>query len=244
MYNSDFEAARDKVIGINRERTKIGTLSEKSQHAILKYYFVPDSDSHEIKLGSFYADAVGEDGIVEVQTRAAYRLKKKLMYFLAVSDVTLVMPCVYERRLMWIDPETGEQTEGRKSTKKGRLCELFHELYGIVDLLDNPRLHICVMQMNVTDYKLLNGYGEKKKIKAQKFDRIPDEIVRELYLNTPEDYLELLPDMPEGEFTAAEAAKAAKMKSQMTYSMIHVLEKMNLAEECGVRGRAKVYRLL
>ena len=34
-----FEAAKNRVIGINRERQGIGTLSEKTVHAVLKNYY-------------------------------------------------------------------------------------------------------------------------------------------------------------------------------------------------------------
>ena len=37
-----FEAAKSKVIGIDRQRLGIGTLSEKTVHAILKHYYEPD----------------------------------------------------------------------------------------------------------------------------------------------------------------------------------------------------------
>ncbi len=242
----DLEEAREKVIGNLREKRKIGTLSEKSLHAVLKFYFEPNGENHEVKLGSFFADAVGENGIIEIQTRAAYRLKTKLMYFLAVSDVTLVLPVIRKRKLIWIDPESGEMSEGGRVTKKGRLCDAFFELGGIIDLLDNPRLHVCVMLLDVTDYKLLDGYGDKKKIRASKFDRIPDEVIEEIYLNCPEDYLALLPseiyDLDE-DFTASELAKKCKLKSPHAYSLIHVLEKFDLIEETGRKGRAKSYKL-
>ncbi|MFQ8702418.1 MAG: hypothetical protein ACLR9I_01075 [Eisenbergiella sp.] len=37
-----FEAAREKIIGKDRERAGIGTLSEKTVHAVLKNYYAPD----------------------------------------------------------------------------------------------------------------------------------------------------------------------------------------------------------
>ena len=40
-----FEAAKNRVIGINRERQGIGTLSEKTVHAVLKNYYAPDTDT-------------------------------------------------------------------------------------------------------------------------------------------------------------------------------------------------------
>ena len=37
-----FENAKKKIIGIDRQRLGIGTLSEKTVHAILKNYYQPD----------------------------------------------------------------------------------------------------------------------------------------------------------------------------------------------------------
>lgn len=45
-----FERARGRVIGIERQRLGIGTLSEKTVHAVLKNYYAPDEDMHEIPI--------------------------------------------------------------------------------------------------------------------------------------------------------------------------------------------------
>jgi len=50
-----------------RERGKIGTLNEKTIHNALKCYYC-NEDGHEAKIGDFYADAIGENGIIEIQT--------------------------------------------------------------------------------------------------------------------------------------------------------------------------------
>ena len=45
MPNQDkFKAAKNKIIGVDRQRLGIGTLSEKTVHAILKNYYEPDED--------------------------------------------------------------------------------------------------------------------------------------------------------------------------------------------------------
>ena len=56
----------------------IGTLSEKTLHAVLKRYYEPYGDNHEVKIGGYVADIVGEHGIIEIQTRNFDRLRKKL----------------------------------------------------------------------------------------------------------------------------------------------------------------------
>ena len=45
-----FEYALDQVVGKTHIRDGIGTLSEKTVHAVLKYYYEPDSSHHEIPL--------------------------------------------------------------------------------------------------------------------------------------------------------------------------------------------------
>ena len=45
-----FERARGRVIGIERQRLGIGTLSEKTVHAVLKNYYAPDEDMQEIPI--------------------------------------------------------------------------------------------------------------------------------------------------------------------------------------------------
>ena len=45
-----FTAAKERIIGKNRERNGIGTLSEKTVHAVLKHYYAPDESQHELSL--------------------------------------------------------------------------------------------------------------------------------------------------------------------------------------------------
>ena len=70
-----FEAAKNRVIGINRERQGIGTLSEKTVHAVLKNYYAPDTDMHEIPIENFVADIFTGTEIIEIQTRSGYAEK-------------------------------------------------------------------------------------------------------------------------------------------------------------------------
>lgn len=64
-----FARAKNRVIGIKRERQGIGTLSEKTMHAVLKNYYAPDVDMHEIPIENFVADIYTGTEIIEIQTR-------------------------------------------------------------------------------------------------------------------------------------------------------------------------------
>ena len=69
-----FLQARKEALGRVGGAGGIGTLSEKALHAALKSYYEPDFESREVKVGSFVADIVGENGIIEIQTRGFDRV--------------------------------------------------------------------------------------------------------------------------------------------------------------------------
>lgn len=53
----------------------------KTLHAALKAYYEPDAESHEIKIGRYIADIVGENGIIEIQTQSFDKLRKNSRLF-------------------------------------------------------------------------------------------------------------------------------------------------------------------
>ena len=77
---------------MTEEKNGIGTLGEKTLHAVLKYYFEPYEDNQEIKLGKYIADIVGENGVIEIQTQNFNSLRNKLENFLEFCDVVIVYP--------------------------------------------------------------------------------------------------------------------------------------------------------
>ena len=70
-----FERARGRVIGIERQRLGIGTLSEKTVHAVLKNYYAPDEDMHEIPIENFVADIFDGEAVIEIQTRSFQNMR-------------------------------------------------------------------------------------------------------------------------------------------------------------------------
>lgn len=103
-----FEKAKQKIIGVDRQRLGIGTLAEKTTHAILKNYYEPDEDKQEIPIENYVADIYTENGIIEIQTRQFNKLRGKLNAFLPLYPVTIVYPIPREKWLIWIDEETGD----------------------------------------------------------------------------------------------------------------------------------------
>ena len=77
LYN--FEIALSHTLTTRTASQGIGTLGEKSLHAVLKRYYQPDESLHERKVGRMTVDAVLSDGsLLEIQTRGFSSLRKKL----------------------------------------------------------------------------------------------------------------------------------------------------------------------
>lgn len=243
LSNRRFEQAREKIIGSDRNRIGIGTLSEKTLHAILKNFYEPDEDKQEIPIDRFVADIFTGKEIIEIQTGQFNRMREKLKVFLKEYPVTIVYPIARERWLHWIDEETGEVSKGRKSPKKGNEYNAFVELYRIKMFLKEPNLKIKIILLDMDEYKILNGWGKHKKNNASKYDRIPNRFVEEICIERPEDYMQFLPmDLPEP-FTVKEYAKATKCGEQVAGVALNLLHYLDIVKRIGKKGNAFLYEV-
>lgn len=236
-----FEQAKEKIIGKDRQRLQIGTLSEKTVHAVVKHYYEPDEDKQEIPIEGLYADIFTGNEIIEIQTRSFDQVRKKLDRFLPEYPVTVVLPIPDTKWLIWIDEETGELTNPRKSPKKGSEYAAFKELYKIKPYLKKEGLTIVLLFLDMEEYRLLNGWSKDKKKGSSRYDGIPLRITREVRFERPSDYQVLIPDSLEGEFTCAEFAKAVKINNRQANLVLNILFYLDVVKRTGKRGRAFVY---
>ena len=144
-----FERASSEVTKEEHERSGIGVLNEKTLHAVLKRYYEPDTDRHEIPVGRYVADIIGEDGIIEIQTGSFTPLRPKLELLLDFADVTVVYPMAAVKYISWIDPDTGEMSAPRKSPKRMKPIDAFYQLIRIMYTLDNPRFHLRLVMLEL-----------------------------------------------------------------------------------------------
>ncbi len=232
----------------SRERKGIGTLSETGIHNALKYYFEPDGSCHEISVGGYVADIVGEDGIIEIQNGHFSAMKEKLAAFLEHSPVTVVYPCVIEKRITLIDPDTGEVISRRKSPKKGKIYDIVRELWSIAGLLESERLSICVFMLNAEEIRErcepTRGRGRRRRLKNYRpLDKLPAGYVGEIWLRSPEDHRKLLPGGLPEEFTTRDLREAAGIDAFCASSMVNLMTGLGQLERVGKRGNAYLYRL-
>lgn len=238
-----FEQAKNRVIGIKRERRGIGTLSEKTVHAVLKNYYAPDTDMHEIPIADFVADIYTGSEIMEIQTRSFHTMRRKLAAFLPEYPVTIVYPIPHVKWLFWMDTETGELSAKRKSPKKGTPYEAFIELYKIRPFLADKNLKFRFALIDMEEYRLLNGWSRDKKKGSDRYDRIPTAFVEEVCIDCRADYMQFVPyDIPD-EFTAKEFAGCAKIPLRLAQTVLLILNDLQIVKRIGKAGRSYLYQV-
>jgi len=228
----------------------IGTLGEKTLHAQLKRLFEPDTAAHEVRVGPYVADIVGESGIIEIQTGNFSRLRPKLTAFLEVSQVTIVYPIAHFKWLLWVEPENGEVISRRKSPRVGNYPDAMWELYRIMPLLTHPNLRLCLLLVDLEEYRLRDGWSRDKKRGSHRYERIPLGFAGRLDLRSPEDWRSpeaqaaffpaSLPEI----FTSKDYAKAARLSLNAAQTALRLLTHMGAAERQGKKGNLYLYEVL
>lgn len=236
-----FEQARKKVIGVDRQRLGIGTLAEKTVHAVFKNYYEPDEDRQEIPIEKYVADIYTGQEIIEIQTRQFNRMRNKLTAFLPLYPVTVVYPIPRTKWLIWIDEESGELSSPRKSPKRGTPYMAFAELYKIKSYLKDPNLRFRLVLTDMEEYRLLNGWSKDKKKGSSRFDRIPTQLVEEVIIERPEDYMQFIPLELEEPFTTKDFAKCAHIPVSLSQTVLNLLLYMEVVERVGKKGNSYLY---
>lgn len=220
-----------------RERTErvITTYSERDLHRSLKLKYCPDESLHELKIGRYVADACRDGVIYEVQTGGLSPLAKKLKYYLEHTDldVCVIRPIARDRRILWLDPDSGELAAApRLSAKHETVFSGISELLYIMEIFGEPRLRICFLLMEIDEVRLLDGYGKNKKIRATSVDRLAGEVYSEIFVNTPSDVASLvMPLLPDDEFfTREQLSHTLGLKGRRLWSAQKLLEELHLIE--------------
>ena len=227
----------------DRDRPTIGTLSEKTIHAVIKNYIEPDEDKQEIPIDTHVADVFTGDHIYEIQTGNLKRLCEKLSDFLPMYKVTVVHPIIRKRKIFWIDPDTGEMSNPRcTSPKVGSVESAIREVYGIREYINDPNLSVRFVVIDADEFRIKDGYGKDNKKHGTWLDKVPTDIIDDITFECPEDYLQLLPSEIPEEFTVNDAASFG-MKRDEASLIIAFLCKVNVIEKIGNRGRSYLYRM-
>ncbi len=220
----------------------IGTLGEKRLHAIIKRYLCEDEALHEVGLSGtrFVSDIRIGNEIYEVQTGSFYPMQKKIAYYLSHTDchVTIVHPIIVNKWVTWIDPETQELGERKRSPKHEGAEALLPELVYLAPHLQDPRLTFRLLLIEAEDFRLLDGWSRDRKRGSNRFERFPLALLDELELTSPADFRRFLPpDLPQ-HFTVKDFSARTKLRGRDAYAAVRALVALGLAREDERIGRS------
>ncbi len=223
---------------LEREKSTIGTLNEKAIHNALKNYY-SEEISHEARIGDFYADAAGENGIVEIQTANFLKLNKKLSKMLRACHVTVVYPFEKVVHNYSINEQTGEVISSSNKTNNS-YSKFFIELYRIKAFLTNPNLTICIAELEINKKTF---YKDSRRIRYKGIPRekIPVRYIREIRLDNKEDYMRFIPDGLPVQFTKKDLGKLCKATDPSI--MLEVLEYVGVVRRSGKSGNTILFSI-
>ena len=185
-------------------------MNEYSLHSEVKTAYSLPGDQIETKLGNYIVDILRGDLAIEVQTKNFSALKKKLRILMETNKVRVVYPLPENK---WITHVTKEEVvlRKRKSSKKGKLYDVFRELVMIPNILGEDNFSLEVLFIDEEEVRCSDGKGSWRRrgvsIKDRKLLHINE---RALFLNKT-DYLKILPESLGEIFTNRELSKKANI---------------------------------
>ena len=182
------------------------------------------------------------DLVIEIQTRNFTAIRPKLNILLGNHPVLLVYPIA---KVKWIvRQEDGEQVSRRRSPRRGRVEDLFYELIYIPNLLKHPNLTLEVVFIEAEEVRRNDGKGSWRRQGWSIADRRLVQVLGYELFRTPADFYKLLPEKLECPFTNHDLAKQTGLNQSLARRMIYCLQKMNLIEFIGKRGRARLFEII
>ena len=243
MDKNAFESAKLKVLLKQNDPHGFGTLQEKTVHAVMKLYYEPNEDYHEVPVEGYIADIYREGHIIEIQNGNFGKLRTKLTAFLPLYPVTVVYPIPHFKWLIWMDEESGELSPKHKSPVTGNAYHAFAELYKIKAFLKDPNLSFIFPLIDIDEYRMLNGWSRNKKRGSTRYDRMPIDLFDEIRVDRHEDFMQFVPIEIEEPFTIKEFAKAAGIRRELAAEAVPLLYYMEILKRVGKQGREYLYEV-
>lgn len=240
--NKIFIETCDKVLNTMKQRKSIGVLAEKTLHAVLKNYYEPDIKKHEIKVNGYVADILDGDNIYEIQIGNMGKMRDKLKAYLDEYKVTIIIPIIHNKYLLWKEVGKNEYSDRRKSPKTGNFYMIFDELYRIKNYLKHENLRIKIALVDVEEYRIKDGYAKEGKKGSHRLDRIPIGLYDELDINKISDYKKLVPEELEENFTTKDYKKVTKTNTKYATVALNILNYLGVVKRVSKKGNAYVYQ--
>ena len=119
---------------------------------------------------------------------------------------------------------------------------LVGELYALKQFLTAPGFAVEIAILSVEEYRLLDGYGEQKKRRATKYEKLPTALHELIRLQTPADYAALLPANLPLRFTSKDLKTLAKLRQDDAQKALNVLHALGVVERVDKQKNTYYYQ--
>ena len=215
-------------------------MTEQTLHEQLKEYYAMETGDVESTLGDYRVDVVRGDLLIEIQTRSFSSIRDKLGKLVKNHHVRLVHPVPYQKWVVRLD-RNENQVGRRKSPKRGRVEEVFRELVYMPKLLADHKFELEVALVNMEEFLIDDGKGSWRRKRWSIHDRKMLNIQERHLYQSPQDFLELLPNNLPKEFTTRMLAKESKLRINLAQKMVYCLRNMDIIHQTGKKGRSYLY---
>lgn len=220
----------------------IGLHNENPLHAALKAWYAQPGDRLEVDIDGYVVDIVGAGRLVEIQTGNFYAIKDKVTDLVARYALRLVYPVAHEKWIVKLPVDPGDRVTRRKSSRRGRVPQVFRELVSFPHLVLHPNFSLEVLMIAEEEVRKYIG---KRRWRTRGWGvhqrRLLEVRARHLF-EGPQDFYDLIPAALPDEFTSLDLAEALGETRRLAQKAAYCLRNMGLIAEIGTRQRSKLYR--
>jgi len=218
-------------------------MNEYTLHSAIKQWYSLPGDTFEVNVGGFVVDVVQGSLLVEIQTKNFSAAKRKLQRLVGDHKVRLVYPIAKQKWIVRV-AQSGEPLSRRKSPKKGRLVDLFHELVRLPDLIEHRNFSLEVLMIEEEEVRCNDGRGSWRRRGASIKDRKLISVTERVLFKDEKDFLRFLPEELPDPFTNKDLSTRAAVSVSLARRITYCLKKMGTIAEAGKRGRELLFHIL
>ena len=210
-------------------------------HLALQRFYAGDDGSVEVEMDGFYADALRDGVIYEIQTGSITAIRDKLHRLGKEHPVVLVHPIVRYKWIAKFAPETGEEASYRRSPKQAQLCEAFNQLVYATRLIARKRISLELIVVAACENWLDDGNGSWRRKGQSIIGHELLAILERHRFEEPADLARLLPEGLPEQFTVPEICRCGRIRQRLAGKMAYTLREVGAIEYGGKRGNAYLY---
>jgi hypothetical protein len=217
-------------------------MTEYSLHSEIKDWYKISGDELEVKVKDFRIDILRDKLLIEIQTGNFTSIKKKLLKLLLNNQVRLVYPIA---KLKWIVhvSRLGEFVRRRKSPKKGKLLDLFHELVHAPSLIKDRNFSLEVLLIEEEELRCYDGRGSWRRRGVSVKDRKLLRVFERFVFEDNRDFLEFLPEELDENFTNEVLALKLGISIGLARKITYCLRRMGAISIAGKKRNELLFQV-